>query len=353
MDPFTIGMLISSIFSLVGSAVSTGVNSYNVDETNKLNKQIADEANAAQAAESQKAYDRSKATNQVALLRQAGMSHAGALNVLSGGGSYSPAPVNTAQMQPFTMENPFAGIADIIAGHGSNSAQMKQTKEQFEQSLEETKRSNEANEKIQRENVEGENKVRQADVDMKRYELGMKQLTDNKDNYALYESLSQKVDPAKYSTSFEYISAIKESTNKETIPSAVYEQLTNQWNIANSGKLTTSQTNKTDKETDILGEQFKQIEQSVKEFLSYEAKDARKGMLLSDKAQAELNKLLAEHDMSIREYKDSLEYVFDEHGKLKPNGWTKTSDKASRFWNTVFSVVPKELIVEIVGAALK
>lgn len=88
----SIGQLASSIFSSVANVKMQR-------ETNATNMQIAREQNAAAAAESEKAYERSKATNQVRLMQDAGMSKAGALNAINGGGSYQPAPVNAGQAQ--------------------------------------------------------------------------------------------------------------------------------------------------------------------------------------------------------------------------------------------------------------
>ncbi|MBR5854409.1 MAG: hypothetical protein IKY87_01855 [Paludibacteraceae bacterium] len=80
------------MFDSVANIVSTIL-------TNKHNERMVDKQNAHATAESDKAYERSKATNQVGLMEQAGMSKAGALNAINGGGSYTPAPINTAQSQ--------------------------------------------------------------------------------------------------------------------------------------------------------------------------------------------------------------------------------------------------------------
>lgn len=94
--------------NLFGSAIAAQASYANTKQTNEANLKIARETNAANremvemqnkaaAAESEKAYQRSKASNQVGLMMSAGMSRAGAINALNGGGSYTPAPVNTSQ----------------------------------------------------------------------------------------------------------------------------------------------------------------------------------------------------------------------------------------------------------------
>lgn len=132
-------MFLEPLLGLLGVGIGADVNYQNNErniqmqrETNQMNMQIAREANAAQAAESEKAFQRSKATTQVNLMRAAGMSKAGALNALSGGGVYTPAPVNTAQMQ-----SPVSNVDGVVnslssLGKGfSNTAQLKQAKEQI------------------------------------------------------------------------------------------------------------------------------------------------------------------------------------------------------------------------------
>lgn len=93
------GFNLGSIGNLASSIFSSVANVRMQRETNATNMQIAREQNAAAAAESEKAYERSKATNQVRLMQDAGMSKAGALNAINGGGSYQPAPVNAGQAQ--------------------------------------------------------------------------------------------------------------------------------------------------------------------------------------------------------------------------------------------------------------
>lgn len=136
-------MVLEPLLGLLGVGLGAGVNARNNErniqmqrETNQMNMQIAREANAAQAAESEKAFQRSKATTQVNLMRAAGMSKAGALNALSGGGVYTPAPVNTAQMQ--APSSNVDGVVNALSSLGKgfgNTAQLKQAKEMAQKEL--------------------------------------------------------------------------------------------------------------------------------------------------------------------------------------------------------------------------
>lgn len=82
--------------SLLGTVLGQVANVAMTRKNNADNRKLAEYQNAQAQQQSNIAYERSKPTNQVANLMQAGMSKAGALNVLSGGGSYQPAPISSS-----------------------------------------------------------------------------------------------------------------------------------------------------------------------------------------------------------------------------------------------------------------
>lgn len=152
----TLGNLVGAIGNMVSSKKNREINEKLTRETNENNRkmqesanatnmQIADNANALQREESEKAYERSKAGSQVNLMTQAGMSRAGAINALNGGGSYTPAPVNTAQVEASKDEAPqgnptdFSGLIGAFSSLASNQAQYRLTMAQLKQQNEQFK----------------------------------------------------------------------------------------------------------------------------------------------------------------------------------------------------------------------
>lgn len=152
----SLGNFVGAIGNIVSSKKNREVNEKLTRETNENNRkmqesanatnmQIADNANALQREESEKAYERSKAGNQVNLMTQAGMSRAGAINALNGGGSYTPAPVNTAQVEASKDEVPqgnptdFSGLIGAFSSLASNQAQYRLTMAQLKQQNEQFK----------------------------------------------------------------------------------------------------------------------------------------------------------------------------------------------------------------------
>lgn len=138
---------------MIGNIFGAGASIVNTKQTNKMNYKIAQETNEAnrklvemqnKAAkdEAELAYRRSSAGNQVNLMRQAGMSRAGAINALNGGGSYTPAPVNTSQDSAPQMQ---AADLSMLANIGQGIAQRQHDEKMAKMQLSAQKEENAAN----------------------------------------------------------------------------------------------------------------------------------------------------------------------------------------------------------------
>ena len=191
--------LAGGLFGAVGNIIST-------DMTNKNNAKLQEQANAAQAAESEKAYNRSKATNQVALMQQAGMSRAGALNALNGGGSYTPAPVNASQEQAPQVDMSF------LSSIASNVAQTQRFEKELgleKQKFEFEKKKQEFAEKMEQERNERENAANAREE----YEKSLKMLTIDMQNKAV--SIERLVNPTEFDSPAAYRAALYEKCDDE------------------------------------------------------------------------------------------------------------------------------------------
>lgn len=116
---------------------SNAANAANVKETNEANLEQVRLTNAANAEQANLAYQRSLPVNQVRDLMDAGMSKAGALNKLAGGGVYTPPALQAGTSQPATAQTPhfdYSGIAQAaerIANIPANAVQLEYNKEQI------------------------------------------------------------------------------------------------------------------------------------------------------------------------------------------------------------------------------
>lgn len=144
---------ISAGSGIIGTILQNVFNTQQMRETNKANRELVAMQNAAQAKESEKAYQRSLPLLQVNSMEQAGMSKAGAINALNGGGSYQAAPVNAAQD-----ESPQIDLTQAVNAIQA-SQQLAEQKRQFNLQHAEQKRQFDAEHKLKVEESKVHNKL--------------------------------------------------------------------------------------------------------------------------------------------------------------------------------------------------
>lgn len=263
MDPFILIFLIASIatsFAGIGlSAQTSKQNKELTEDTNETNLQIAQEANAAQAAESKNAYERSKAGNQVALMQQAGMSRAGAINALNNGGSYTPAPINTAQMQAPQYDS--SGIREALSGLTGSMANVGQTDSLRKQVAMQTDKNN-----ADVAYVKAQTDAINAEKIQKDYRFSMEQLTNDMREKAT--SIAYRVNAADYDTPESYVSALKSKCSadeQKLFDNSLFVNALNATHQLNqSSSATAANIRNTDKDTELKGSQITLTQEQVK-----------------------------------------------------------------------------------------
>lgn len=253
------------------------------DKANQTNIQLMEMSNAAQAAENEKAYERSKAGNQVNLMTQAGMSRAGAINALNGGGSYTPAPVNTAQVEASKDEAPqhmpldFSGLMQAFAMMSSNQAQARMTQAQLKQQNEQFKMEQDLKER-QFAEEQVNNKVAR--------ELTGKEIAIAAERLHLTEAQTKKVladtnltvaqlqtEIAKYGLTTAQIAEVQERTKLTT---AQILQVKAATKLTEQQVLTEiERTGLTHQQAETAAKEFVRLSQEVDEFMSLSAVDQR------------------------------------------------------------------------------
>lgn len=215
--------ILAVVGTIIGAIVQRDSNRSQVAQTNAANKamqdsvnetniQLQESANVAQAAEHEKAYERSKAGNQVNLMMQAGMSRAGAINALNGGGSYTPAPVNTAQVQAsqgqaYTRDsNALQSALSGLTGAFSNAGQMRQEIKLQERQIQAQKEMQEREIQFEREKWASENRRADAAAAREQYDHQLSKLNTEMRNAAT--AVSAMANPADYDTPAAYRKAL-------------------------------------------------------------------------------------------------------------------------------------------------
>ena len=310
---------------IVGSGIAAGasiintrqVNENNLKiarETNQANREMVDAQNKAAAAESEKAYQRSKAANQVGLMQSAGMSRAGAINTLNGGGSYTPAPVNTSQDSAPQMQT-----ADLsaLANIGQAFAQRAQQKHDEKLQAKQLK----AQEDAQQKQIESNERIEQMRIN------SANRNADNRLNFdrlVHQQELQYKNDDLQFrKTQYEY--------GKKLI----------------------------DAQTLLTSEQRDKIRAELDDFSSKPAKDARE-------AEYQLRRIAALYNYNVNE-NDFYKYLRDnfvkgEDGKYYPiakqnlgtydqgaiGTLNDVESVSTAFWNMMFSIIPVRPLLDCI-----
>lgn len=310
----SIGQLASSIFSSVANVKMQR-------ETNATNMQIAREQNAAAAAESEKAYERSKATNQVRLMQDAGMSKAGALNAINGGGSYQPAPVNAGQAQApqIDLTHAFDGI--ITAAENN-----KQRKAAEDLQTAQIKAAEEA----QRKQIESDERKHAA------------QLANAKEIAQLQA----------------------DTTNRNADNRLDFDKSKLDWEKEIYDRLPIYEKERYDLGTELLRNQkdlelwkVNDLKYKVLEYQSLPYKTTRDGENLLRGLAAEFDYNLTEKDM--KEFRDTYMYYdkesnqwkYKEHGNNAASRWVY--ENAPLYWDFVARVLPANKLGDIFGRVFK
>lgn len=309
--------MIPALLSFLGGVIGNVANSSAVRRNNATNIQLARERNAMQQRESELAYQRSKPVNQVQNLMAAGMSKAGALNTLNGGGSYTPAPMQSAKTDAPQVDTQhlFDGLMTSWENNKQRKAAEKLQAEQIAhdrrthaRDLDHQKEIKEMELKNAKEIAELHSKDTRYGVD-KNYELGYMK-------YKLDERVADQITPAQV----RHINA-------------QVDNLKSQENL-----------------TDLQAEQ---IANAIAEYNTPEAKDKRKTERLIAKLEADLN-----YKVTNKAYEDFLNenYKYNEETgqyEVKHKGFNKTAQSARVFWSTVFEIVPINQLLEALGGSIE
>lgn len=216
--------LLPGIFSLVGGVIQ---NKYNMNlamlqnkanvalqqAANKYNEKLVDKQNLAAMRQAELEFNRGTASAQIAQMRAAGLSKAGAINQLNGAGSYTPAPVNVAQAEAPTVDygvaksgNLFEGISnatEAMVNLSMQYAELETQKEMFDKELKfkERQQANiELNDQITRAGKDLDNQVAKLNLDSQKAFATARSLFDESQEY--------------YETGDDFLKYLKESDEK-------------------------------------------------------------------------------------------------------------------------------------------
>lgn len=150
-----LGYFLNFLGGIINTATTNRTNRKLQEQTNQTNVALSAQSNRAAKQEAELAYKRSLPTQHVRNMQMAGMSKAGAINAINGGGSYTPAPVNTAQVEAPQV----AGLdASLFSNLASIMSAERMQKKQIKAQEEAQKAQIESNEKIAQMQINSSNR---------------------------------------------------------------------------------------------------------------------------------------------------------------------------------------------------
>lgn len=366
-----IGSLIATIGNGIISKKTNEANAKQQEAANKTNIQLQEMANTAQAQENEKAYNRSKATNQVALLQDAGMSKAGAINSLAQGGAYTPAAVNAAQVQASQQDNSglmsamqqFANVGQQIDARKQEYKMFQQAqafeREKFEQQKKESEaRIKSQNLKDTQQDLENQLKANDLEYQTKIWPEFM-QWVDSKnerfdtatdlrfalqnDNPELYKRVMTAVNAVALIDSFMSNQSAQRKANSEANIAEMTEEDVIQM-VRDDRYISANNKTLSDKEIEKVGKVIYSLELAndyakIRNFMAEETKDSTitstNAVNLATAADATLQMMMKIEDTEAFKRMDKfdkqqwadarakLQYISDERGAFKADTFTK------------------------------
>ena len=302
--------MIPAIIAALSSIIGTVANVNSVRKNNQLQMELADKTNAASVAQAERAYQRSQASNQVGLMQQAGMSKAGAINAINGGGSYQPAPMQTASTQApqVDLSHAFDGLIQVGENAKQRKAAEKLQREQIDASKEAQKLQIESEEKKHAASLQTQKDIAQLQADT---------TNRNADNRLQFDK-----------EQFDKLSPYQIRQIEATI-----------------GKISA--------ETQLTKTQEKDLAYRMAEYQSKEYKSVRDAQKLLEGLQADFD-----YKITNKSFNDYLNENYDyKDGEYIPKKWHSNANKvqqgARTVWNTIFELIPVNLLLEALGGTVE
>ena len=368
-----IGTIISAFLGLVVGVVGNFMNAESTEQTNQANKdiaaqtnqtnlEIAEKTNAANVEQANLAYLRSLPVNQVMQMQQAGMSKAAALSKLAGGGTYQAPVLQSATMQGATMQPKhfdFGQIASSLERIGDIPQNIEQEKLKQEELnvMKQQMYLNECEEKRKQElhNLEMDKLLFEKEERDNLYEF-ISQLDSAAHSKKLYpsrgDSFESYIDklglsdsPAYQKLSFaarniafqRFRDSLRDIYDYRSDSRAEYADK----RAANADKRAATAAADAHK---ISVQQLSDMKARAKD---YEAeKDARQKEYKLREVRADVERLLAEDELTIEQYRHDLEITED--GEIKFS--RKVSEKARRAWTRVADTVGVGVLRDLLSA---
>lgn len=350
-----------------------------VRETNQTNLDIARETNASNVAQANLAYERSLPVNQVFDMMNAGMSKAGALNKLAGGGQYTAPAMQMATMQAPHYDTPqhnfrmdSSNLMKAISRLGDLPANVMQEKQsylhmetiqqQIELARRDELRKQEEHEFNMWEKLHGKKAVEMIDSLASTI---VSQADERGVNLDDIDSVDKLVKAFDLNHNKDWLN-MPHSARSQIMEAVHTQHAINLQNKADSRAEQAEQRAKAaeerakaihgkvlrefDDKHKISEQTLSDLQDAARDF--YESKNARQREYAVRAAKAELEYMLAENGITLREYADNLEF-YEENGVRKLRLKKRASEKAKWAWNRTGETIGTDLLHQIISGIVQ
>lgn len=357
--------IISTIIGVVGTAASSiaqnASNTKSVQETNDANLRIAQETNSSNVKQAELAYQRSLPTAQVRNLMSAGMSRAGALSSLTGGGSYTAPILQSATMQ--APQKDFSGIASAferLSNAPANMQQMSLIKEQRHALQVDTQNKIDANTRA--------NEEHQMNMWRAQYDKDTVTALDASTNKLLNALLDYDGDVSQFKTYEQMVRGLglQNDTMLRELPSSARSSLFNdvksrfddaraQQSSDDSHLAAQDLHRKTDAELRAMADQhnlsvksLQDLNEHLSDYIS--ERETRRKEAKIRALRSDLDSILAERDISLEQLQNDL--IIDPDTGI-PRLPAHIRGVERELWSTIGEIIPINYLAEILGVAAR
>lgn len=363
--------IISLIIAIIGTVASIGTGIYqsqqnekSVQETNAANLAAVEKTNAANAEQAELAYRRSLPVNQIRTLMDAGLSRAGALSKITGGGTYT-APVLQSGSSMASQKN-LSGLMSAFDNLQGIPSNVEQSRLQ-EQQLSDLRQLADLREKDEL------RKQEQHDFDMwtKLYGKNATLMLDNLSNKIVSMAADKGINLDDIDSIDKLVNTFEldKDADWRNLPrlartqvlDAVYRQAAENRaeradvraeNAENrAGEIHEKQLQEFADKHNMNVQELIKIRKDIQ--IMVDEDDARKKENAAREVEADLRKIGAELKLSDKEIQQALDTYINSKGERRPRWYRYVSPQAQRFYDMLFNVIPVSSLSDAAFKGLK
>lgn len=347
-----IALILGIVTAFTGAAVGLSQsqeNARSVSETNETNLQAVRETNSANVEQAELAYRRSLPTAQVRNLMSAGMSRAGALSALTGGGSYTAPVLQSSHGDAPQMDlSAVMSSLDRLQGIPSNVEQSRLVDEQIKALSVDTQNKLNADQRA--------NEKHELDIWNMKYGKELATRRDSFNSYLDNYASEHNIDWNTVTNKQELINAFGLRNNREwnSLPKSIQDEFANDAILRSRENIAKQQQNNANiaamDSHDINSQNLLELKSKFKEWK--EGKNLRAKERALAESETALKQIMSDMNLTAAELKKAMNVTTDKNGNVHVTPHKGIQGVAKEFWETAGAIVGLDYLGDIIGRIL-